>query len=368
MTTIGVGIIGCGGIALQNHLPGLELCPDAKLVGLCDSSAEVLESAVQQTGVTVSTQDYNELVRRDDIHAVIIATPNATHAPMAIAAASNGKHVLCEKPLGLDEAETLDMLHCARENGIRHMTAFTYRFVPAMRYMKHLVESGGIGQPYHIRTCRLQDWGDRNLGWRQFSHMAGSGELGDMLSHRLDYAHFLIGDMKRLTADIRRFIDDRQGQVSDLEDWVTVMAEFENRATGVLESSKLATGRGEGARSQDYCEINGSEATMVFQLAKPNQFQIARRGQAGLDTVDVPREFLVWPGTNRDPSQGDPGITFRWDQDFEFIDAIRNQRECDPSFLQGARVQAVMDLTLQAAADKTWLDVQYPGIEPCGIT
>jgi len=361
MATIGVGIIGCGGIALQNHLPGLELCPDTRLVGLCDNDDGVLERAVQQTGAPVHTQDFNELIRRDDIHAVIIATPNASHAPMAIAAASNGKHVLCEKPLGMNQAETLDMLRCAREHGVRHMTAFTYRFVPAMRYMKHLVESGGIGQPYHIRTCRLQDWGDRNLGWRQSSRMAGSGELGDMLSHRLDYAHFLIGDMKRLTADTRRFIDDRQGEASDLEDWVTVMAEFENRATGVLESSKLATGRGEGARSQDYCEINGSEATMVFQLAHPNQIQIARKGQAGLETVDVPREFLAWPGSSRDPSQGDPGIAFRWDQDFEFIDAIQTQRDCDPSFLQGARVQTVMDLALKAAAGNTWLDVQYPG-------
>ena len=250
MATIGVGIIGCGGIALQNHLPGLKLCPDTQLVGLCDSNAEVLDRAVQQTGVTFSTQDYNELVRRDDIHAVIIATPNATHATMAIAASSNGKHVLCEKPLGMDQAETLDMLNCARENGVRHMTAFTYRFVPAMRYMKHLVESGGIGQPYHIRTCRLQDWGDRNLGWRQRSQMAGSGELGDMLSHRLDYAHFLIGYMKRLTADTRRFVDDRQGQASDLEDWVTVMAEFENQATGCLlyTSPSPRDQRGSGVR------------------------------------------------------------------------------------------------------------------------
>ena len=360
MATIGVGIIGCGGIALQNHLPGLELCPDTRLVGLCDNSAEVLGRAVQQTGVSVHTQDYNELVQRDDIHAVIIATPNVTHESMAIAAATNGKHVLCEKPLGMNQRETLDMLRFARENNVRHMTAFTYRFVPAMRYMKHLVENGDIGQPYHIRTCRLQDWGERNIGWRQLSQMAGSGELGDMLSHRLDYAHFLIGDMRRLTADTRRFVDERQGLESDLEDWVTVMAEFENQATGVLESSKLATGRGEGARSQDYCEINGSEATMVFQLANPNQFQIARSGQAGLETVDVPREFLTWPGSSRDPSQGDPGIAFRWDQDFEFIDAIQNERECDPSFLQGARVQTVMDLALKAAAEKTWFDVEYP--------
>ena len=128
----------------------------------------------------------------------------------------------------------------------------------------------------------------------------------------------------------------------------------------MLETGKLATGRGEGARSQDYCEINGSEATMVFQLSNPNQFQIARSGQAGLETVDVPREFLTWPSSSRDPSQGDPGIAFRWDQDFEFIDAIQNERECDPSFLQGARVQTVMDLALKAAAEKTWFDVEYP--------
>ena len=360
MSTIGVGIIGCGGIVLQNHLPGLELCADTKLVGLCDNSSEVLERAVKQTGVDVHTTDYKELVQRDDIHAVIIATPNFTHAPMAVEAMNNGKHVLCEKPLGMDQKETLDMLSCARENKVRHMTAFTYRFVPAMRYMKHLVDAGDIGQPYDIRTCRLQDWGDRNIGWRQIKKMSGSGELGDMLSHRLDYAHFLIGDMSRITADTRRFVNDRQGLESDLEDWVTVMAEFKNNATGVLESSKLATGRGEGARSQDYCEINGSDASMIFQLENPNCFQIARKSQTGLKTVDVPKEFLTWPGSKRDPFQGDPGISFRWDQDFEFVDAIRNERECEPSFLQGARVQTVMDLALKAAADKVWFSVDYP--------
>ena len=86
MSNIGVGIIGCGGIALQNHLPGLELCADTKLVGLCDNSDEVLDKAVKQTGVGVYTTDYKNLVQRDDIHAVIIATPNVTHSPMAIEA------------------------------------------------------------------------------------------------------------------------------------------------------------------------------------------------------------------------------------------------------------------------------------------
>lgn len=111
MSNIGVGIIGCGGIALQNHLPGLELCADTKLVGLCDNSDEVLDKAVKQTGVGVYTTDYKNLVQRDDIHAVIIATPNVTHSPMAIEAMLNGKHVLCEKPLGMDQKETLQMLN-----------------------------------------------------------------------------------------------------------------------------------------------------------------------------------------------------------------------------------------------------------------
>src|SRR5689334_13583616 len=143
------------------------------------------------------------------------------------------------------------MATAAEKAGVRHMTAFTYRFVPAMNYMSHLVKSGFIGEPYHFRSCRLQDWGDRNVGWRQIAKLAGSGELGDMLSHRIDYAHLLLGPIQRIVADIRRFLDTREGQPSDLEDWVTILAEFSgNRATGVLESSKLATGRGEGGRSQ----------------------------------------------------------------------------------------------------------------------
>src|SRR5260370_41082953 len=126
-----------------------------------------------------------------------------------------------------------------------------------MHYMSHLVKSGFIGRPYHFRSCRLQDWDARALGWRQVAKLAGTGELGDMLSHRIDYAHLLIGPMKRIVAELRHFHDVRGGQVNELDDWVAIMAEFSaNRATGVLESSKLATGRGEGARSQDCCEVN----------------------------------------------------------------------------------------------------------------
>src|SRR4051795_5328766 len=155
MKQIGVGIIGCGGIVLQNHLPRLALCPEAKLVALCDSNPAVLERASKQTAVTAAFADYHQLLAQPDVDAVIIATPNFTHAPIALAAIAAGKHVLCEKPIAMNHAESVAMLQAAEKAGVRHMTAFTYRFVPAMRYMAHLVKSGFPGEPYHYRSCRL---------------------------------------------------------------------------------------------------------------------------------------------------------------------------------------------------------------------
>lgn len=359
MERIGVGIIGCGGIVLQNHLPGLALCPEAKLTALCDTNPAVLQKAVSQTGVQAAFADYKELLAQTDVNAVIIATPNFVHAPISLAAIAAGKHVLCEKPIALNFAEALAMWRAAEKANVRNMTAFTYRFVPAMHYMSHLVKSGFIGEPWHFRCCRLQDWGTRALGWRQVAKLAGSGELGDMLSHRIDYAHLLIGPMQRLVADTRIIHTLREGQHSDLEDWVAIIAEFAgNRATGVLESSKLATGRGESARSQDYCEVNGSEGTIVFQLERPLELQTAKKGDSALQTVPVPGEFLKWPGSPRDPHKGDPVITFRYDQDVEFIRAILEKRECVPSFREGVQAQAVMDAAILSAKERRWVEVQ----------
>jgi len=358
MKPIGVGIIGCGGVTLQNHLPGLAICRDAKLVALCDTDAATLKRAVQQTGVTVQTQNYEEILSRDDVQAVVIATPNVTHAPIALAAIARSKHVLCEKPIAMDFRQSMEMVRAAEKARVRHMTAFTYRFVPAMRYMTHLVKSGAVGRPWHFRAQRFQDWGERSVGWRQIAKMCATGELGDMLSHRIDYAHFLIGEISRLTARLRRYIDTRQGLTSDVDDWVAILADFKEGATGVFESTKLATGRGEGGHSRDYCEVNGDEGTVVFHLEQPFELQIARRGDAQLKTVPIPEEFLKVPASARDPRQGDPLLTFRYDQMVEFIDAITHERPCVPSFYDGARAQAVMDAAMES--DRTGRSVEVP--------
>ena len=211
--------------------------------------------------------------------------------------------------------------------------------------------------PYHYRSCRLQDWGTRNLGWRQVKKLAGTGELGDMLSHRIDFAQHLVGPMTRLVANTKRLVEVREGNPSDLDDWVAIMADFKSGATGVLESSKLASGRNESWRSLDYVELNGSEGTFEFTTGKWKELQHGRRGGPGLAPLAVPPEFWTWPGSPRDPLVGDPLVTFRYDQAFEFIDAIRNQRPCVPSFHDGAQTQAVMDAAVKSAESQAWVEV-----------
>lgn len=358
MSRIGVAIVGCGGITLQNHLPGLALCPETRVVALCDPNPEALQRARQLVqGEVATSARFEEVVRREDVHAVIIATPNCTHAPIAHEVIAAGKHVLCEKPLAMNAEEARRMAEAADRAGVRHMTAFTYRFVPAMRYLHHLAQQGRFGEIYHYRSCRLQDWGRRGLGWRQVRELAGTGELGDMLSHRIDFAHMLAGRMRRLVAALKQFHLERGGQPADVDDWVALLAEFETGATGVLESSKLASGRNESWRSLDYVEINGSEGSAVYHTTQWNQLLLGRQGGEGLEIVPVPREFYVWPGSPRDPDQGDPLVGFRYDQAFEFIDAIRNQRPCRPSFHDAVRVQEVMDAAVESARLRRWVDL-----------
>lgn len=361
-----IGLIGCGVITLQNHLPGLALCREVRVTACCDPDPAVLQRALERTGVKAGFASHEELLRQADVDAVIIATPNVTHAPIALAALAAGKHVLCEKPLAMNLGEAREMAWAAGRAGVRHMTAFTYRFVPAMRYMTHLIKAGKIGQPYHYRSCRLQDWDARNLGWRQVASLAGSGELGDMLSHRIDFAQMLVGPLRRVVAQTRRYFDQRGGQPSDLEDWVAILGEFDHHATAVLESSKVATGRGEGWRSQDYCEVNGSEGSLVFYTERWNELQVGKRGGTQLETIRLPEEFLKYPGSPRNPQEGDPLITFRYDQAFEFVQAIREGRDCQPSFADGARAQAVMEAALVSARTSSWQAV--PPIQRDGLS
>ena len=364
-----MAVVGAGAIALANHLPGLALCPAARLVAVCDADPATLARAVghvrerypQWAAGLRAFASAGDAVGDPAVGAVVVATPNFTHRAIVEAACAAGRHVLCEKPLALTVADARAMLDAAEAAGVRHMTAFTYRFVPAMRYLKHLVDRGDLGEVVHFRAQRFQDWGDRPLGWRQSMALAGSGELGDMLSHRLDYAHLLVGPTARVAANLGRAVDERGGRPSDVDDWVSVLAEYDagggRVVGGTLESTKLAAGVGEGYGGRDVVELNGTEGSAAYSTQSPLALRVARRGDDGYRTVDVPAEFRAWPGSPRDPAAGDPRVAFRHDQAVEFVSAIVEGRPCVPSFAEGVAVQVVMAAVQTAARERRWVEV-----------
>jgi predicted dehydrogenase len=312
--------------------------------------------------------DYQDLLGLPAVDAVVVATPTVLHAPIALAAIAAGKHVLVEKQLAMDYAEAVTMYEAAEQAGVRHMTAFTYRFVPAMRYLRHLLGRGVAGLPRHLRLARFQDWPEVDLGWRQHRTLAGSGEVGDMGSHRIDYCHDLIGPIARVVGVTRTFVPVRSGRdggppvPADVEDFAAFIAEFapgvgvEQGTVAAFELSKVARGRRVGGEGLDELEVYGTDGALIYHLDRPHEVQIGRPG-GSVETVAVPREFLTYPGSPRDPYKGDPTTTFRYDEDVAFVQAIVEDRPCSPSFYDGMRCQAVVDAVLQSAAERRWVDV-----------
>jgi predicted dehydrogenase len=356
-----VAIVGAGAVSDYHHVPALRFDPRAELVAICDAEPILLEDRKTEWNVTKTSCDPETICADPEIDAVIIATPNFTHRPIAEAAARAGKHVMCEKPLGLDAQEARAMYEAARDAGVVHMTAFTYRFAPSMRYMKHLVTTGALGTPRHFRSQRFLDLPETSWGWRQYKEKAGAGDLFDMTIHRIDFAIDLVGPLTRICGAVARFAprtqtpDGRSCPASDVDDWSCILGEFQSGATGLWEGTTLAKGYGRNGFGHEWAEINGSEGSAVYRLHEPNTILLGKTGE-DLAPYPVPPEFLKPAGSPRDPSQGVPATVFRYDLMWEFISAIVEHRQAVPSFLDGLNAQIVADAALESHERKTWID------------
>jgi predicted dehydrogenase len=357
-----VAIIGAGAVSDYHHVPAIRLDPRVRLTGICDASQELLEKRKSDWSCNNITTDFEQLCADPNVDAVVIATPNYTHAPITLAAAKHGKHVMCEKPLGLAAAEVRKMYHACRNAGLLHMTAFTYRFAPSMRYMRHLVQSGALGEPRHFRSQRFLDWPETSWGWRQSKSLAGAGDLFDMTIHRIDFAIDLLGPLKSVCGAVAQFVprnktvDGRDCPASEVDDWSSLIGEFDQGAVGVWEGTTLAKGYGFKGFGHEWAEINGSEGSAVYRLHTPNQIMLGKTGQ-DLEFVDVPVEFLKPAGSPRDPSTGEPATVFRYDLMWEFVSAICESRDAVPSFYDGLRAQIVADSVLESYAQRRWIDI-----------
>ncbi len=359
---IRIGIIGAGAVSDYHHVPAIRLDPRAALVAACDANADLLAKRKTDWNVDLVSTDPEAICAHADVDAVIIATPNFTHRAIAESAARHGKHILCEKPLGLNAGEVRSMYETARDASVVHMTAFTYRFAPSMRYLKHLVASGLLGEPRHFRSQRFLDWPETSWGWRQYQHLAGAGDLFDMTIHRIDFAQDLLGPIARVTGALARFAprtqtaDGRPCAPSNVDDWSSIIGEFACGATGVWEGTTLAKGYGRDGFGHEWAEINGSEGSAVYQLHEPNTILVGKTGQ-DLAPATVPPEFLKPANSPRNPAEGKPATVFRYDLVWEFVSAIVEGRGAVPDFYDGLRAQRVADAAIESYAQRRWLEL-----------
>ena len=205
------------------------------------------------TDSSAGRTDWRDLVADPEIGLFDNLGPNSLHAEPTIAAAEAGKHVVCEKPLGRDADESYEIWARVAATGVKHMCAFNYRFVPAVRLARELIEAGELGELRHFRGRYLQDWGDTTAAvWRFEREAAGSGALGDLAAHVVDLARYLVGEIETVGGFLRTFVPGRE-----VDDAVEATVEFANGAVGTLEATRLALGR----RNAFQWEINGTKGS-----------------------------------------------------------------------------------------------------------
>ena len=192
------------------------------------------------------------------------------HLEPTVAEAGAGKHVICEKPLGRDADESYEIWKQVAATGVKHMTAFNYRFCPAVILAKEIIDSGEIGELFHFRGHYHQEWivdPEFPKVWRLDRSLAGSGALGDLGSHVVDQSRYLCGEPKEVNGILKTFIEERSGRRVDVDDAVQATVEFDNGAIGTYEATRFAHGRKNHMR----WEINGSKGTLLFDLERQNE-------------------------------------------------------------------------------------------------
>jgi predicted dehydrogenase len=362
--TIGVGMLGYAfmGRAHVNAyrtLPYMatELPLTPRLVAIAGRDEPAVQAAAERFGFERSETDWRALVADDAIALFDNGGPNAVHAEPTIAAAEAGKHVICEKPLGRTADEAHEIWRRVEATGVKAMCAFNYRFVPAVRLARRLVQAGELGEIYHFRGRYLQDWiadPEFPMVWRLSKEASGSGALGDLGAHVIDLARYLVGEITTIAGTARTFIEDRPGGHVDVDDAVEAVVEFADGAVGTLEATRFAVGRKNGLSF----EINGSKGSIAFDLERLNELSVHLSGSRPGQSVQGFRQVLVtepdhpfmdmwWP----------PGHIIGWEHTFShellhLLSAIASDGPIGPdgaTFEDGYRAAEVCDALLRAS-------------------
>ncbi|MCH7903362.1 MAG: Gfo/Idh/MocA family oxidoreductase [Armatimonadetes bacterium] len=344
---------------------------------LCGRSESGVSAAAGALGWENWGTSWEKVVESAEIDVIDIATPGNSHCEIAVAAAEAGKIVFCEKPLGNTLADAERMLNAVQKAGVQHSVFHTYRKVPAIALAKSMIEDGVLGELHHFRGVYLQDWiADPSfpLVWRLQRDVAGSGALGDIGSHTVDLARYLVGEIDEVVSSMHTFVRKRPkvGQIDDhmgarasdemgevtVDDSAMFLARFVNGVQGTFEASRFAVGR----KNHNRFEINGSKGSIVFNLERMNELEYFdntadedRRGFSLIQTTEAHHPYAgnYWP----------VGHITGYEHTFvnliaDALASIDSGTEISPNFVDGYENQRVLDAVERSHATRSWVKLQ----------
>lgn len=343
-----------------------------------DVTDELASTAAQRYGWESYSSSWHDVVADPAIDVIDIATPNHMHAEIAIAAAEAGKHVICEKPLAPTAVDAKRMLDAVEKAGVVNAVAFNYRRTPAIALAKKYIEEGAIGEILNFRGTYLQDWSaDPNspLSWRFQKKIAGSGAVGDIGSHVVDLARYLVGEISEVSSVVSTFIKDRplqtggfdalgaasrsegpRGQV-DVDDEAMSLVKFHNGAVGSIEATRNAWGR----NNYISLEIHGTDGSILFNYENRDQLQVVFKSdpadRRGFRTVftgpATPYGEALWPIPALGIGYGETKII----EAYELMKAIAEGGSVRPDFADGYQTALVDEAILESGRSGNWVSV-----------
>jgi len=377
MTFPTIGLIGYGGIGRVHGMAYRSLpfhyglpADAVRIGGVATTRAATAQAAAAELGCDFWTADYRDLLARPEIEAVDICVPNHMHAEIVEAAAAAGKHIYCEKPLGMNVAEAQRMVEVAARAGIKTQMTFNFRYYPAVLRARQLVEAGFLGRIFSFRGRYYRSsYIDPNkpISWRQQKAIAGGGTLFDIGSHILDMLYYLLDEFGAVQATLDTLIKERPASVGgtervavDVDDIALLTLRTKDGIPGVVDASRMGT----GLTNDIGFEIFGEKGAIRFNGLDPAWLEVYDVRDTDKPTGGM-RGFRKIETVNRYAGQKAPDWSMAPDFvrthaecQYQFLKAIAEETPTHPTLADGLHIQAVMAAAERSSAEGRWVEVR----------